>query len=110
MEKRNGGAEMKEKKQERRYFSREFKLRAVRMVDKRKPEEKLEDIAMGLGIHPNLLQKWRQKYSEFADKVFLNQDPLLQELERLRKDNANLQVERDILKKALTIFSQPAKP
>ena len=107
---RDGGDTMKKEKVERRYYSREFKLQAVKMMSNRRPEQTVEDIAIDLGVTPGLLYKWEKKHREFADKVFLKQDPLLQELDKLRRDNADLREERDILKKALTIFSQTSKP
>lgn len=109
MMRRDGGDTMRNGKEERRHYSREFKLQAVKMMENRRPDQTVEDIAIDLGVHPNLLYKWEKKHEEFADKVFLKQDPLLQELEKLRRENSDLRVERDILKKALTIFSQPSK-
>lgn len=84
---------------ERRHFTREFKLRAVKMVETR-GDRTIVSIAEELGIHENLLMSWRKKISEKTEQAFLNKDPLLNELERLRKENADLKIDQEILKKA----------
>jgi transposase len=93
---------------ERRHFTREFKLRAVKMVENR-GDRTIVSIAEELGIHENLLMSWRKKISEKTEQAFLNKDPLLNELERLRKENADLKIDQEILKKALAIFSRQGK-
>lgn len=97
------------KSKERRQYSREFKLKAVRMEENRKPGETQADVAEALGISVGLLVKWKKKYSETAEDAFLKKDPLLLELERLHKENKSLQEDRDILKKALSIFGRQEK-
>ncbi len=97
------------KKKERRHFSREFKLKAVRMEKNRKPGETQNDVAEALGINVGLLVKWKKKYAETAEDAFLKKDPQQLELEKLRKENKSLQEDRDILKKALSIFGRQEK-
>ena len=92
----------------RRHFTKEFKLRAVKMVENR-GDRTIGSIAEELGIHENLLLSWRKKITETTERAFLKQDPLLNELERLQKENADLKIDKEILKKALAIFSRQAK-
>jgi transposase len=61
--------------------------------------------ARELGVNANLLRKWRQKYGKLASansKVSLTEQ---QELDRLRKENHRLRMERDLLKKATAFFA-----
>jgi len=72
----------------------------------------VSDVAHGLGIHENLLHTWKRKYKEdpsgsFPGKGHLK--PEEEQLKRLQKENANLKEDREILKKALAIFSKHPK-
>jgi len=46
--------------EERRYYDREFKYEAIRLVNEGK--RSIGDIVRDLDIHPNLLHQWRRKY------------------------------------------------
>lgn len=91
----------------RRKYDREFKLEAVRLVtDGGRP---VAEVARDLGIHENLLYNWRRKYLDdsvhsFPGKGHLK--PADEELRRLKKELTDVREERDILKKALAIFSK----
>lgn len=90
-----------------RKFDRQFKEEAVRLVTE--GGRSVTDVAHGLGIHENLLHTWKRKYKEdpsgsFPGKGHLK--PSDEELRRLQKENANLKEDREILKKALAIFSK----
>ena len=96
-----------EKSNGRRKYDREFKEEAVRLVTE--GQRPVTEVARGLGIHENLLHRWKRKYKEdptgsFPGKGHLK--PGEEELKRLQKENANLKEEREILKKALAIFSK----
>jgi transposase len=94
----------------RRKYDRAFKLEAVKLVTERKTP--LAEAARNLGIHENLLRKWRQQYLEDAVDAFPGKGrlkPQDDELRRLRKQLADVEEERDILKKALAIFSKEPK-
>ena len=97
---------MRESKVNRSY-DRQFKEEAVRLVIEGK--RPVGEVAHGLGIHENLLHTWKRKYKEdfpgsFPGKGHLR--PQDEEFKRLQKENANLREEREILKKALAIFSK----
>ena len=65
----------------------------------------VKEVADELGINHNLLSKWRQRDSESKEKpVFLTEDQRL--IRKLQKELKDAQMERDILKKAVGIFSK----
>lgn len=90
-----------------RHFSREFKIDAVQLVtEKKMPASK---VAQELDIHPNLLHIWKRKYLKEGEKAFNGKGritPEKAEIRRLRKDLERIKEERDILKKALAVFSK----
>ena len=91
----------------RRKYDREFKFEAVRLVtDGSHP---VSEVARDLGIHENLLYNWRRKYLEDTAHAFPGKGhlkPAEEELRRLKKELTDVKEERDILKKALAIFSK----
>ncbi len=94
----------------RRKYDREFKIEAVKLVTERGTS--IAEAARNLGIHENLLRTWKNKYLEdtadsFPGKGHLK--PQDEQLWRLRKKLADVEQERDILKKALAIFSKEPK-
>lgn len=65
----------------------------------------VKEVADELGINHNLLSKWRQRDSESKEKpVVLTEDQRL--IRKLQKELKDAQMERDILKKAVGIFSK----
>lgn len=93
--------------QRRRRFDRQFKLDAVRMIQE--SERPVASIARDLGVHPNVLYKWRDQLLADPDQAFPGKGKLKpedEELRRLRREVENLKEERDILKKALAVFSR----
>jgi transposase len=92
---------------DKRYFDREFKHEAIRLMDEGK--RSVRDIANDLDIHPNLLHHWRRKYRADIEQAFPGKGHLRapeEELRRLQRENDNLKEEKAILKKALAIFSK----
>ena len=90
-----------------RHFSREFKMDAVQLVTEKKMS--VSKVAEGLDIHPNLLHLWKRKYLKEGEKAFNGKGriaPERAEIRRLRKDFERMKEERDILKKALAVFSK----
>jgi len=93
-----------------RKFDRQFKEEAVRLVTE--GGRSVSDVAHGLGIHENLLHTWKRKYKEDLSGSFPGKGHLKpgeEQLKRLQKENANLKEDREILKKALAIFSKHPK-
>ena len=92
----------------RRTFSREFKLNAVELSYKR---ENIRDLAHELDIRPELLYRWRKEFASKETASFPGNGKKkmsAQEIENagLRKELADIRMERDILKKAVGIFSK----
>ncbi len=91
----------------RRQFTKEFKVEAVRLV----VEEcrTISEVARELGIGENLLSRWKKKSEEGKIEPFPGKgrlSPEDDELRQLRRENKRLRMERDILKKAVAIFSE----
>jgi len=88
--------------------SREFKLEAIRMM--RGGDRPVAEIARELGLKRELLYRWRDEYDKKSDKAFRGSGrPKFEEeseLARLRRENAELKEERDILKKAAAYFAK----
>ena len=94
-------------KQTRRRYAKEFKLEAIELVKSR--GGRVSEVANNLGIHPGVLHRWIREYEDDQDNAFPgngNLKVLNEENYRLKKELKDLQEERDILKKALAIFSQ----
>jgi transposase len=91
--------ESKEKK-EYRHYDAEFKINALKMVENGRS---VSSVAKSLGIKPGLLYSWRSKAKEEKPESEKEKDA---ELKALRKQLKQTEEERDILKKALSIFSR----
>ena len=94
--------------QEHRKFDVDFKRNAVLMS--LEPNKSVTQVATDLGIHIGVLSRWRRAYLKDSDNAFPGNGKLKpedEELRQLRKENADLKMERDILKKALGYFSKP---
>lgn len=90
------------KREEHRYFDKDFKYEAIRLMNE--GNRCVKDITGDLGIHPNLLHQWRRKYRADVDQSFPGKGHLRgpeKELRRLQRENENLKEEKAILKKAL---------
>lgn len=99
-----------EREGNRRKYDAEFKKEAVQLVVERGLSVK--KVAEDLGIHPNMLGNWKRQYlrdqgGSFPGKGHVRTED--KELLRLKREYADLKEERDILKKALAIFSRQGK-
>jgi transposase len=94
-----------EQKGKRRNFDREFKQGALALV---REGQKVSEVARNLGIRENMLWRWKLENERAGAASFPGQGhlgPADKEVKRLQKELARTQRERDILKKALAIFS-----
>lgn len=87
-------------------FDKEFKISAVKMVTEE--GQKATEVARSLGIHANMLYSWKRKYAESGDKAFVGKGHLT-EMAALRRKLRNAEMELEILKKAVGIFSKPTE-
>jgi transposase len=107
------GAERCRMGQERRHFTDEFKTEAIALLAS--SGRPLVQIAGELGISPSMLRNWRNRQGgqnagsavppKSASAMPFVPDPAA-EISRLRRENDRLRMERDILKKAVAIFSE----
>ncbi len=91
----------------RRRFSREFKIEAVRLTTE--GGQSLSQVAHDLGIRYSILGRWKKEFEQDHELAFCGQghvQPEAEELRQLRRENEQLRMERDILKKAAAIFSK----
>ena len=101
---------MHEGKKHRRKFDREFKIQAVKLL--LESGKTTEEVADDLGIYWGNLARWKREYKRDAEEAFPGMGKLKpedEELRKLKKENEDLRQERDILKKALAIFSKPQR-
>ena len=83
----------------------EFKERAVKLAVE--SDQPIAQTARDLGINENTLHTWIGKYHRVERQTQqVNDEHLYEDLKRLRKENARLKEERDILKKAAAYFAQ----
>jgi transposase len=83
----------------RRKISREFKIEAVKLVRERGMS--VAQAGRDLDVHENVLRKWVKEFGSDPVQAFPGHGqmkPEQQEIERLRREVANLKAERDILK------------
>jgi transposase len=88
----------------RRKFTREFKLSAVKLVNEQGYD--IVQAARSLGVDPANVRGWVEKFAADAEATPTPEGSLKAELRRLRKENARLLMEREILKKAAAFFAK----
>ncbi len=94
-------------RQPQRTFTRELKVEAVELVQASK--KPLAHIARDWGISDSALHHWCKQFSEHGEQAFPgsgHQTPQEEEIRQLKRENDLLRQERDILKKAIGIFSR----
>jgi len=94
---------------ERRKFSREFKVEAVRLIKERGVSA--TQASRDLDVHVNVLRKWVKEFSAEPAQAFPGQGQMKAEqleITRLRREVSKLKAERDILKKAAAFFAREA--
>jgi transposase len=92
---------------ERRKFTREFKLEAVRLIKERGVS--YTQAAEDLGVHQSQLRDWVKKSADDPQHAFPGQGqmkPEQLEIARLKREVTKLKAERDILKKAAAYFAK----
>ena len=91
----------------RRTFTKDFKVEAVQLSHQ--PGMSVSKAATDLGMSENTLYRWRAEQQNDGDDAFRGHGQLRSdqaELDRLRRENAELRVEREILKKAAAYFAK----
>jgi transposase len=89
----------------RKNYPAEFKERAVKLAVE--SDQPIAQTARDLGVNDNTLHTWIGKYHHVErQEKQVNDEHLYEELKRLRKENARLKEERELLKKAAAYFAQ----
>jgi len=87
-------------------YSKEYKEEAVALV--REQGYSVPEAAKSLGIASNILYRWKMQIESQLEDILLSKDER-EELKRLRKENKNLRMEKEILKKASAFFAKEMK-
>lgn len=94
----------------RRKFSKEFKQDTARLIVE--DGHRVTDVAKDLEIGHSMISRWVREYQENGSDAFPGNGNLLpadEEIRRLKQQLHRVTMERDILKKAISIFSGPEK-
>jgi|SoiMetStandDraft_5_1073268.scaffolds.fasta_scaffold29990_1 transposase len=98
-------------RQKRKKYTREFKEEAVRLLEQ--DERSGDEIAKALGVDRGILYRWRRELGLKPAPVARVSGALSpderEELRRLRKEVAQLRVDKEILKKAAAFFAKESK-
>lgn len=91
----------------RRKYDREFKIEAVKLVTR--GDKSQAQIARDLGVRANQLAHWKQQFTADPSEAFPGKGhlkPTEEEFRKLKKQLRDVTEQRDILKKAIAIFSE----
>jgi len=95
-------------KKTRRHYDREFKLMAIELLNS--SNKTASQVARELEVPPDLLNRWRRELStnehSFQGNGNANLSEEQKEIVRLKKELESAKIEREILKKAISIFSK----
>ncbi len=96
---------------ERKIYDSAFKIKAVELSNER---SNITELARELGIRVSMLYKWRNDYDKFGPGSFpgkgtLKQTPEQKIISELEAKLKEAELERDILKKAVGIFSKSGR-
>ncbi len=92
--------------EKRRRFDREFREGAVRIV--RETGKPIAQVARELGINEGTLGNWVNKAREAREGTEGLSRGDIEELKRLRAENAELRMERDVLKRSVVLWVKEA--
>ena len=92
----------------RKVYTQQFKEEAVQLLET--SGRSANQLEKELGIGKGCLARWKQGLAAKGEQAFPGHGRLLADQQRLRqleRENEILRQERDILKKAIAIFSRP---
>lgn len=89
-------------------YDNDFKVLIVELI---KSGRTAKELSEEYGLNDNMIRRWRREHEsnsgDFTKKKELSQEE--KELKTLRKELREITMERDILKKAVSIFSKSDK-
>ncbi len=88
-------------------YDKEFKIEAVRLASE--PGNTQAQVQRELGIGQGVISRWKRELRADSEHAFPGKGhlkPQDEEVHRLKRENERLRRERDILKKAVAIFSE----
>jgi len=89
----------------RRKFSVEFKREAVALT--RQSGVSCRQVALEIGINPNLLARWRREADKASDRAFSGSGTSRdEEMAKLKRELARVKKERDFLREAAMFFAK----
>lgn len=96
---------------ERKIYDSAFKIKAVELSNER---SNITELSRELGIRVSMLYKWRKDYDTFGTSSFpgkgtLKQTPEQKIISDLEAKLKEAELERDIIKKAVGIFSKSGR-
>ena len=101
------------RKKKTQSYPESFRREAVRLADQ--PDRTATEVAKELGINPGQIYNWRTQFAKISNKQFRTADGVdytkeeKAEIRRLKKRVAELEQEREFLKKATAYFVNPDK-
>ncbi|ADL12687.1 transposase IS3/IS911 family protein [Acetohalobium arabaticum DSM 5501] len=98
--------------EKRKSYTEEFKKDAVELSNR--SDKTVKDVSENLDIPYGTLVRWRREYKDKGDLAFPGHGKQKltseqKEIQRLKKELKDAKTERDILKKAVSIFSNEPK-
>jgi transposase len=92
-------------------YPNELRERAVRLYRESDPKPVIRHLVQQLGVHHEALRNWiRQDQVDHGERADRPTTTELEELRRLRKENAELRRANEILKAASAFFAQEMDP
>ena len=94
-------------------YSEEYRRQAVSLADR--PGKTAREVAEDLGIHVNQIYNWRTQFNKLSKKQFTALNGVdysqeeVNEIKRLKHENAKLKEENDLLKKVTAYFANQNK-
>ncbi len=93
-------------KRHRRKFTDEFKAETVKLI--KSSGRSVGSVARELNIGETVLRRWVQRAEASGSSDLLSPDER-SELQRLRKENQELRMEKEILRKATAFFAKESR-
>ena len=97
---------MTQETQTRKRYTDDFKREAVALITEQ--DYSISEAARQLGVHHTSLRKWVKQFTQGSPTEILNQSER-DELLKLRKENRELRMDKEILKKASAFFAKEMK-